>query len=479
MTDNVKFKNNMLDFMRRYSINDCRQGEAFYKKVHKSCFGKITRQEFTEIYKEYRDSEYFSIYPNKEFEDFKNSNDKRKLNPKENSKIGVLLDKKTTPKNNYVFVDNNSPEIKIEKITTTKNPNLNPNLNKKLNISWDIVGDTQGDVIKELEILKCKNIHLKQELKKSSKISQVDQMVYSLFNETLKKYEPKEFNFIKKDLNVKSCEEELVLNISDWHGGEIVHEDQVDGINEYNLDVLTKRVDKLIDAVSSITSKMTGYTYDVLNINSLGDMVNGIIHAELMQDIAMVDQVLIVGDLICKIINSMLLMFKEIKFTGVVGNHGRLKKEVYHKNKYDNFDYLVYQFVKIKFSNEPRIKFLIPKSPMCITEIKGYKFLLRHGDAKIQSFAGIPFYSIIRADKQVREMYVALKDIKINYHVIGHYHTQNMLDAINGKTIMVGSMKGADEFSVNTFLSASSVKQLLFSVHDEHGVTWSMDLNCG
>jgi predicted phosphodiesterase len=282
----------------------------------------------------------------------------------------------------------------------------------------------------------------------------------------------------KQKDDVKQINEELVLCLSDWHIGENVSIDETNGINEYNVLIVRERISKMLSSVLNIMSIMQGYNYKKLNIFCLGDMVSGLIHEELLQGVAIVDQVMIAGDELTRIIRTLLEYFEEIEISCVVGNHGRMSKKPVNKKKYDNFDFLAYHFSKIRFENEKRVIFNIPESAMLIKNIQNYNFLLRHGDTKIQSYAGIPFYGIKRANTQIKQTYLGFKDIIINYDIMGHLYSQNTLDSIGGKIIMVGSLKGTDEFSLNTYMSGSNIRQLLFSVHREYGLTWAMDLHC-
>jgi hypothetical protein len=208
-------------------------------------------------------------------------------------------------------------------------------------------------------------------------------------------------------------------------------------------------------------------------------MVSGFIHEELMQGVAIVDQVMIVGDELTRIIRTLSEYFEKIEVSCVVGNHGRMSKKPVSKKKYDNFDYLAYNFSKIRFSGqEDKIIFDIPTSPMLVKNILGYNFLIRHGDTKVQSYAGIPFYGIKRADSQIKQTYIHFKDIVIHYDILGHNHSQNSLDGMGGGIIMIGSLKGTDEHSLNAYMSGSEPKQYIFGVHKERGKTWHFDLLC-
>jgi len=74
-------------------------------------------------------------------------------------------------------------------------------------------------------------------------------------------------------------EEDAVLLLSDFHAGEVVRAEELNGINSYNFDICTKRLKYLSDSIRDIVkNKLTGYKFKKLHILGLGDMVSGCIH---------------------------------------------------------------------------------------------------------------------------------------------------------------------------------------------------------
>jgi hypothetical protein len=146
------------------------------------------------------------------------------------------------------------------------------------------------------------------------------------------------------------------------------------------------------------------------------------------------------------------------------------------KNRYNNFDYLMYKYIEIKFENVPSVKVNVPKSPFIVKTIQDWNFLLLHGDG-IKGFAGIPYYGMRRMDSQMSQLLVTQKDTYPHYICIGHFHDANSLSKIGGRIIMNGSVKGADGFSIGKMFTASEPSQTIFSVHPDHGITWSFNLH--
>ena len=306
--------------------------------------------------------------------------------------------------------------------------------------------------------------------------SEFEEEVIRIFSETIEAYKP-----INQLANVKAPKssgnpEELVLLLSDFHAGEEVNSTEMLGMNEYNMDIMIERVKKIYSALDSILNKMSGYVYKKINIFALGDMVSGIIHEELLQGTCTVDQVVTTADILAEMIYKLSQRFVEVEFIGVVGNHGRFNKAPNFKKKYNNFDYLLYKMIEAKCCNLTNVVFNIPKAGIAAKTIFNWNFLLMHGDG-INSFGGIPFYGIRRADAQLSQLLVTKKDFYPHYICMGHYHTTNVMEKIGGRIIMNGTLKGGDEYALGKMFTGGDPKQLLMSIHHKHGISWEMSLN--
>jgi hypothetical protein len=339
----------------------------------------------------------------------------------------------------------------------------------------DIVLEDQS----ELEFLRHQVRHLKTVVNKYKKGDALEERLIQLFDDSIRSIAPRKVISEKKK-NTKLSEEELVLCVGDVHAGEVIESEEVMGLNYYNMDVMKKRMEILYNRVNAIVDKMQGYRHNKLHIFFLGDMVSGLIHEELLAGTAVVDQVVETGYILSEMIEKWGSRFKEIDVSAVVGNHGRLQKQVRYKKKYDNFDYLMYHIIRARCKDLSNVDFAIPKSQFLIKQIYDYNFLLTHGDSKVQSYAGIPFYGIRRMDTNITQTLVAEKNIFPHYTVIGHFHSNNTLDKAGmGKIIMNGSMIGTSDFALNRMFVSGEPKQTLFSVHKDYGVTCKFDVLFG
>lgn len=70
---------------------------------------------------------------------------------------------------------------------------------------------------------------------------------------------------------------------SDWHYGEVVSKDEVNGINEYNSAIAEDRIQSLLESTIDICRNHGPKQYDGMVINLLGDFISGGLHPELLR----------------------------------------------------------------------------------------------------------------------------------------------------------------------------------------------------
>lgn len=274
----------------------------------------------------------------------------------------------------------------------------------------------------------------------------------------------------------KVSQETAVLAFGDTHLGEEVDRDVVCGFGEYNFDIFVRRLKFMADSIKSIAvKKLLGYKIDKLCIFGMGDMVSGRIHDELIinsEDI--IFQILNGAYVTAQFILELSQIFPEIEIDGTLGNHGRIIQKKYYKRRYENWDYIFYQMLSMFLANNSRIRCNFPKSFFIIKRIRGWNFLILHGDT-IRSWMGIPWYGIERMMWRLGDL-LAAKGIKVHYRVIGHFHNTGELDKVPGELIINGSVIGGTEHSLMSMMGFERPTQLFFGVHKEIGMTWRYPL---
>ena len=192
-------------------------------------------------------------------------------------------------------------------------------------------------------------------------------------------FEKYEFKFNKRKAGTRYA----VALFSDAHIEETVKSASVMGLNEYNVKIAKKRIEKYF---ANLVSCLNTDKVEYLLFASLGDTISGFIHEELSQtneltplEATFEAQNLIYNGLkyICD--NTEL---KRIKFVGIVGNHSRVTNKIQHSNGYKmSYEWLMYKNIQKQAELEGLpIEFDIPESEMAIEDTSdGKRFLFIHG----------------------------------------------------------------------------------------------------
>lgn len=262
-------------------------------------------------------------------------------------------------------------------------------------------------------------------------------------------------------------EYELILQMSDLQIGQYTRADETGGLVEYDISIFEERLANLErQIIRRVTEMRNAYVIKRLNIAGLGDFVENetIFRGQNSQiDTPVIEQFLQGSKAIADFICRLLCFFDEIMFVGVYGNHGRIgrKKEAV---MYTNWDYLLYEFLKARLAEQPRLTFIIPKSWWYIMPVRNNKFLLTHGD-NVQRWMSIPYYGIERADAR-QTLLLQSKGYSYDYWLVGHHHSATSIDRPLGERIINGAFPSGSVFSVHELTTASQPSQNLLFVGD-------------
>ncbi|MBI2020149.1 hypothetical protein HYS94_01895 [Candidatus Daviesbacteria bacterium] len=287
----------------------------------------------------------------------------------------------------------------------------------------------------------------------------------------------------------------VVAPLCDTHIGEKVDLAQMAGLNEYNMDIFNRRLYGWSDQVVNLVQLRKKYV-DVpkLYVPMLGDMISGDIHLELTRTNLdnVMGQMIRGANLIAQALVNLSQHFDEVNVPCVVGNHGRMTIKPPAKDKFVDWDYLLFQWAAAFCRNQKNIKFEIPRSFMHVFSVEGKNVLIMHGDS-IKMWQSIPAYGIIRAISQLRQTlqfrrgleedieklvksegkssssFVSLLASYFDTVLIGHFHTVSEFDIGTGEAYVCGCVKGADEYAFGRLHQASKPKQILLYAHPKYG----------
>jgi hypothetical protein len=387
----------------------------------------------------------------------------------------------------YVFVNHDkytAEELaqKLNKtVTTVKNYLTQMGLEEKEQATATTKKPSVSETVsyeQKIEKLKGELGEVKKKLKKAYKENSLTEEVVEFAKETIQAIpfiNPKT-RPVKDD---SKTSETVVSLLSCLHVGEVVKEEEMGGLGKYNFEVFLERAQLYEDSlVDILANKMRGYHFPRLVILGLGDFVTGEIHAELERtnEFEVIEQAKRVSMVIAQVmVNIHRRLGIPIHFSGVVGNHGRKRKQKEFKGRDESFDRLAYEMMSLFTANHKEITYDIPKSFFHIIEIEGKKFLFLHGD-NVKGWMGIPFYGLKRMADNFQAI-LAGHGRSYDYVCMAHFHQNMSMDAVRGEYFMNGTWKGGDEYALGALFVVADPRQQLFSVNPRKGITWRLPLS--
>lgn len=264
---------------------------------------------------------------------------------------------------------------------------------------------------------------------------------------------------------------------SDWHHGEMVDQAQVNGVNEFNMEISRGRIRMLVERIIDLSfGHQVSANYPGIVVNLGGDMISGDIHDELTEtnELPSMPVLLDLFSMLVWALTQLHERFGPVFVPCEYGNHGRNTHKPRAKNRaYTNFDWLLYNMLErhFKAAGADDIQFMIPTSTDAFYRVYGHGYLLTHGDALGTSGGdGIigALGPILRGDWRVRRASAAM-GMSFDTLLIGHWHQYLPLAP---RLIVNGSLKGFDEYAKD-FLRATPEppQQALWFNHPRRGIT--------
>lgn len=287
-------------------------------------------------------------------------------------------------------------------------------------------------------------------------------------------FQPIPFKPLKSD--TKKTIHEWVLELSDWHIGQLTTLDETGGLFQTNTPIAIQQIQTLWNALSQILAvESHGIEVETLHILSLGDMVDG----DLMRvsqtrkvDKVVAEQYPIVFGLMVGLIKAALTKIKNVNVHVVGGNHDRFGKYgdagMGELAYIDNWSYILGTALEAAFMDEPRVEVTNHKSFFGTTIVAGHKFAFGHGSDvnwASNSYAGLPYYSLNVAAERMKAM-VDGYDVL----AMGHGHVAMELPVgFDSRVVMNGSLPGSSTFVQSKYKSVRRPMQTLIQMHERIG----------
>ena len=354
-------------------------------------------------------------------------------------------------------------------------------------IPTDFSPDAHAKLIKNIEKYKGEAKYrkkvaesaLKQEAKKELLIDAVKKFTPSY--KSVQKYKIRK---PKGKVRAASAQS-MIAPLSDTHIGDNVEADEMVGLNSYNIDIFNKRLYGWATQVLTLAElRRNSVEIDELVIPMLGDMISGDIHMELAltNNDHNMGQMIRGANLIAQALMFLAPHFDKVRVPCVVGNHGRMTRKPPMKNKYMDWDYMLYQWVSVFCKNQKNIEFHIPKSFMTSVEVKNRNILVSHGDFVNGAGSGtaiskgiLNMRNILQFRKGLQDEIGKLRNEEIGLPeyfdsvLIGHFHRIDEIDIGTGAIHICGCMKGGDEFAMQRVQAINKPRQLALYYHPKYG----------
>ena len=354
-------------------------------------------------------------------------------------------------------------------------------------IPTDFSPDAHAKLIKNIEKYKGEAKYwkkvaesaLKQEAKKELLIDAVKKFTPSY--KSVQKYKIRK---PKGKVRAASAQS-MIAPLADTHIGDNVEADEMVGLNSYNIDIFNIRLYGWATQVLTLAElRRNSVEIDELVIPMLGDMISGDIHMELAltNNDHNMGQMIRGANLIAQALMFLAPHFDKVRVPCVVGNHGRMTRKPPMKNKYMDWDYMLYQWVSVFCRNQKNIEFHIPKSFMTSVEVKNRNILVSHGDFVNGAGSGtaiskgiLNMRNILQFRKGLQDEIGKLRNEEIGLPeyfdsvLIGHFHRIDEIDIGTGAIHICGCMKGGDEFAMQRVQAINKPRQLALYYHPKYG----------
>lgn len=254
-----------------------------------------------------------------------------------------------------------------------------------------------------------------------------------------------------------------VVLASDWHYEETVDPTSVSGLNEFNLEIADKRIEKFAQSVVRLTDIQRGGTdINTLVLAMLGDFITGYIHEELVESNSLSPTQAIerISGKIASVISHFKKNFKRVIIPCSYGNHGRTtKKPRASTGAANSYEWLMYRLLS-KYVDG--VEWHVADGYHNYLNIYDWTTRFHHGDGLTYN-GGIGGLTI-PVEKAIAAWN---KGIVAHLDCFGHWHTSQQ----NPKWLCNGSLIGYSAYALQIKAPFEPPSQTFFLMDPKRGRT--------
>lgn len=282
-------------------------------------------------------------------------------------------------------------------------------------------------------------------------------------------------------LRPKAHSATAVVMLSDMHFDEVIRPEQMGGINAYNRDIATMRLEKWAKNVVKLARYYSaGQKWDGVVVMLGGDALSGNIHPELVatNDDTPIGGIVYWSEMLAAALNMIRGEFPRMHIAATWGNHGRDTPKQWAKlGARTNFDWLLAKQIERHFRDDKKVTAQVPEAFETFVPIYGWGHLLTHGNHGVgssagQGIAGI-WAPIMRMRAKTANRYSA-QGQPFSTMWNGHWHQYIPTPSL----VINGSLKGADDWGTGMGFMPEPPQQAFAIVTPENNITAHMPVFC-
>lgn len=267
-----------------------------------------------------------------------------------------------------------------------------------------------------------------------------------------------------------------LLMLSDLHLDEVVDPLAMAGMNAYDREIATRRLERIVDGtVMAATKMISGVEWDGVVVALNGDILTGEIHDELARtnEAPTAASVTYWVPRLASALVHLADHFGRVHVPCTDGNHDRAYKKIPSKQRAESsWAWVVYNWLADMLRDDARISFDIDPSEGRVYPIYDTVFHQIHGDG-FRSAGGIGgiYPSMLKYLHRMDAMWSA-HGKRIDVHLIGHWHQY----LVGPNFLVNGSLKGYDEYAKHGGFRPEPARQAFAVVTPERGIVQQMPI---
>jgi hypothetical protein len=254
-----------------------------------------------------------------------------------------------------------------------------------------------------------------------------------------------------------------VLLISDLHVEEPVKPELVNGMNEYNLTIAERCIERAFEGFLWL-SKDSRFDCRTAVVKLMGDLFSGYIHEELLESnfLSPIKASLWLQPRIEKGLRQVKQHFDRVIVECVDGNHGRTTKRIRAATRTANsYEWLLYHNLAARMSDEKGIEFQIAEGQYSYLKVFDTTMMTFHGDS-VNYQGGIGGVTIPMQKHLDR---LRKYEQSFDFACFGHFHTSIDLPGFVGN----GSAIGITPWTLSRGFNPEPRQQRFFMIDSTRG----------